>query len=234
MTDKQQHRDVADEQPSTPTTPQPLTQGGGLSGIAIRRPVFASMVMTGLVVLGLFGFRRLAIDQFPQVDIPVVTVQTAYAGASAQRIEREVTRRFEEAFNPVEGVKTITSVSLEGVSQVVVEFELGRDVDVAAQDLRAKIEGIRRDLPTTIDPPVLQKLDPSSEPIMSLALRSESMPIVELTSLADLDIRKRLESVRGVGEVRLAGGLKREVRVYVDPVRMQAVGVSMSDVRKAL
>ncbi|MBC8087016.1 MAG: efflux RND transporter permease subunit [Phycisphaerae bacterium] len=143
-------------------------------------------------------------------------------------------RRLEEAFNPVEGVKTITSVSLEGVSQVVVEFELGRDVDVAAQDLRAKIEGIRRNLPTAIDPPVLQKLDPASEPIMSLALRSETTPIVELTTLADLDIRKRLESVRGVGEVRLAGGLKREVRVYIDRARMQSLGVSMEDVRKAL
>lgn len=216
------------------TAEHPIIVGGGLSGIAIRRPVFATMVMIGLVVLGIFGFKRLAIDQFPQVDIPVVTVQTTYPGASAQSIEREVTRRLEEAFNPVEGVKTITSVSLEGVSQVVVEFELGRDVDVAAQDLRAKIEGIRRNLPAAIDPPVLQKLDPASEPIMSLAMRSETTPIVELTSMADLDIRKRLESVRGVGEVRLAGGLKREVRIYIDPAKMQSLGVSMDDVRKAL
>ena len=220
--------------PSQKTGEHPIVEGGGLSGIAIRRPVFASMVMVGLVVLGLFGFRRLAIDQFPDVDIPVVTVQTTYAGASAQSIEREVTRRLEEAFNPVEGVKTITSVSLEGVSQVVVEFEIGRNVDVAAQDLRSKIEIIRRDLPDAIDPPVLQKLDPASEPIMSLAMRSASMPIVELTTLADLDIRKRLEGVRGVGEVRLAGGLKREVRVFIDPTKMQALGVSMEDVSNAL
>src|SRR4051812_30326994 len=98
------------------------TNMGGLSGVSIRRPVFTTMMMVGLVVLGLFGYRRLPIDQFPNVDIPIVSVQTVYAGASSETVEREVTRRLEEAFNPVAGVKRITSVSLEGVSQVVVEF----------------------------------------------------------------------------------------------------------------
>src|SRR5918997_2909890 len=111
---------------------------GGLSGVSIRRPVFTTMIMVGLVVLGLFGYRRLAIDQFPDVDIPVVTVQTVYPGASAETIEREVTRRMEEVFNPVEGVDRITSISLEGVSQVIVEFDLGRDPDAASQDIRAR------------------------------------------------------------------------------------------------
>src|SRR5919107_5719308 len=111
---------------------------GGLSGLAIRRPVFTTMIMLGLIVLGIFGYRRLAIDQFPDVDIPVVTVQTIYPGASAEVVEREVTRRMEEAFNPVEGVDRITSISLEGVSQVIIEFDLGRDIDVAAQDVRTK------------------------------------------------------------------------------------------------
>src|SRR5690242_20211013 len=132
----------------------------GLSGLAIRRPVFATMLALGLVVLGIFGYRQLPIDQFPNVDIPVVTVQTTYPGASAETIEREVSRRMEEAFNPVQGVKHITSVSLEGVSQVIVEFDLGRDVDAAAQDIRAKIETIRRDLPEDIDPPIVEKFDP--------------------------------------------------------------------------
>ena len=148
------------------------SSGGGLSGLAIRRPVFTTMIMAGLIVLGIFGYRRLAIDQYPDVDIPVITVQTVYAGASAETIEREVSRRMEEAFNPVEGVDRITSVSLEGVSQVVVEFDLGRDVDVAAQDIRTKIETIRRELPDDIDPPLVQKLDPSAQPILSLALSS--------------------------------------------------------------
>ncbi|MDF1503392.1 efflux RND transporter permease subunit [Roseisolibacter sp. H3M3-2] len=209
-------------------------RGGGLSGLAIRRPVFTTMMMVLLVVLGIFGYRGLAIDQFPDVDLPVVTVQTVYPGASAETIEREVSRRMEEAFNPVEGVDRITSVSLEGVSQVVVEFDLGRDVDVAAQDVRTKIETIRRDLPEDIESPVVQKLDPGAAPILSLALSSETLPLVDLTTLADEDVRRALESVSGVGEVRLAGGLAREIRVNLLPGRLQALGVTVPEVMGAL
>jgi hydrophobic/amphiphilic exporter-1 (mainly G- bacteria), HAE1 family len=207
---------------------------GGLSGTAIRRPVFTAMVMLGLVVLGFFSFRRLPIDQFPDVDLPIVTVQTIYPGASPETIEREVTRRMEEAFNPVNGVDRITSITLEGVSQVMVEFDLGVSVDQAAQDLRDKIEAIRRDLPVDIEPPVVQKLDPSAQPIVSLALSSTTTPIPVLTVLADERIRRELESVQGVGEVRVTGGLEREVRVFLQPNRMQSVGVSVPDVMGAL
>lgn len=209
-------------------------QGGGLSGVAIRRPVFTTMIMVGLVVLGIFSFRRLAIDQFPDIDIPVVMVQTIYPGASPETMEREVTRRLEEAFNPVEGVDRITSTSMEGVSLVVVEFDLGREGDAAAQDIRAKIDAVRRDLPTDIEPPLVQKFDPAAMPILSLALSSETMPVVEQTMLADETIRRALESVPGVGEVRISGGMKREVRVYLQPDRMQAVGITVPEVLGAL
>ncbi len=207
---------------------------GGLSAVAIRRPVFTAMLMLGLVVLGFFSFRRLPIDQFPDVDIPVVTVQTVYPGASAESIEREVTRRMEEAFNPVNGVDRITSVTLEGVSQVIVEFDLGVSVDQAAQDLRDKIEAIRRDLPADIEAPVVQKLDPAAAPIVSLALISSTVPIPRLTVIADEVIRRQLESVQGVGEVRLTGGLEREVRVFLEPAKLQSVGVSVPEVMAAL
>src|ERR1041384_8358839 len=198
--------------------------GGGLSGVAIRRPVFTTMMMVGLVVLGIFGYRRLPIDQFPEVDIPVVTVQTVYPGASPETIEREVTKRLEEAFNPVEGVDKITSISLEGVSQVIVEFDLERDGDQGAQDIRAKIDAVRRQLPEGIEQPVVQKFDPSAQPIISLALSSTRTPIAELTTLADETIRRQLESVSGVGQVQIAGGLAREVRVFIPPDRMRATG----------
>ncbi|MES2523963.1 MAG: efflux RND transporter permease subunit [Gemmatimonadota bacterium] len=207
---------------------------GGLSGLAIRRPVFTAMVMLGLIVLGLFSYRRLSIDQFPSVDIPVVVVQTTYPGASAETIEREVTERMEQAFNPIEGVDRITSQSLEGVSLVTVEFDLNRNSDVASQDIRSKIEGIRRDLPVAIDPPIVQKFDPAAQPIISLALSSETTPLPRLTSLADEDIRRALETVRGVGEVRLAGGLEREIRVFLQPDRMRALGVSVAEINGAL
>ncbi len=216
------------------TTPGTEKQGSGLSGVAIRRPIFTTMLMLGLVVLGIFSFRKLSIDQFPDVDIPVVSVQTTYPGASAETIEREVTERMEQAFNPIEGVDRITSISLEGVSQVIVEFDLSRSSDLGAQDLRAKIEAIRRELPTDIDPPIVQKFDPSALPIISLALSSDQTPLVQLTSLADEDIRRALETVRGVGEVRLAGGLELEIRVHLLPERLQALGVSVAEVSAAL
>ncbi|HEX7048742.1 MAG TPA: efflux RND transporter permease subunit [Longimicrobiales bacterium] len=210
------------------------SSGGGLSGIAIRRPIFTAMVMLGLIVLGLFSFRRLPIDQFPEVDIPVVVVQTVYPGASPETIEREVTRPLEEAFNPVEGVDRITSVSLEGMSQIIVEFELERDGDQAAQDIRAKIDAIRRELPLDIEAPVVQKFDPAAQPILSLALASDELSIAELTTLADETVRRRLEAVSGVGNVQLAGGLLREIRIFLDPQQMRALGVSTSQVMAAL
>jgi HAE1 family hydrophobic/amphiphilic exporter-1 len=220
--------------PAPPAAAPEAGVGGGLSGVAIRRPIFTLMIMVGLIVLGIFSYRKLSIDQYPSVDIPVVTVQTTYPGASAETIEREVTERMEQAFNPIEGVDRITSVSLEGVSQVVVEFELSRSADLGAQDIRSKIEAIRRDLPTAIDPPVVQKFDPAAQPIISLALSSESMPLPRLTALADEDLRRELESVRGVGEVRIAGGLEQEIRVYLQPDRLRALGVSVSEVMGAL
>jgi HAE1 family hydrophobic/amphiphilic exporter-1 len=208
--------------------------GGGLSGVAIRRPIFTTMLMVGLIVLGLFSYRRLAIDQFPAIDLPIVTVQTTFPGASAEGVEREVTRRLEEAFNPVQGVRSITSVSLEGVSQVIVEFELGREVDDAAQDLRSKLEGIRRNLPEDIDPPIVQKLDPAAQPIISLALSSSTLAPVQLTTLADETIRRRLEAVPGVGDVQVSGGAEREVRVNLRPDRLQALGITVPEVTAAL
>jgi len=208
--------------------------GGGLSGVAIRRPVFTSMMMLALIVLGFFSLRRLPIDQFPDVDIPVVVVQTVYQGASPETVEREVTKRLEEAFNPVEGVDRITSTSLEGVSQIIVEFDLGRDGDQAAQDIRSKIDVVRRQLPDAIETPVVQKWDPAAEPIISLALSSRTMGVPELTRLADEQVRKRVEAVNGVGSVQLAGGLKREVRIYLDPAQLQAHGVSAPEVIAAL
>ena len=208
--------------------------GGGLSGVAIRRPVFTSMLMLALIVLGFFSFRRLPIDQFPDIDIPIVVVQTVYPGASPETVEREVTRRLEEAFNPVQGVDGITSISLEGVSQIIVEFDLGRDGDVAAQDIRTKIDVIRRTLPADIESPVVQKWDPAAQPIASLALSSTSMGVPELTRYADEVVRRRIESVDGVGNVTLAGGLEREVRIYLDPGQLQAFGVSINEVLGAL
>jgi HAE1 family hydrophobic/amphiphilic exporter-1 len=208
--------------------------GGGLSGVAIRRPVFTGMMMMALVVLGVFSFRRLPIDLFPEIDIPVVAIQTIYPGASPETIEREVTQRLEEAFNPVQGVDRITSTTLEGASQIIIEFELDRDVDQAAQDVRDKIAAVRRELPADIEEPLVLKFDIAAQPIISLTLSSSTMPIADLTALADETVRRRLEGVTGVGQAQIAGGQEREIRVNLVPDWMQARGVSVTDVMGAL
>ena len=220
--------------PAVDETAEDASRYSGLSGIAIRRPVFTSMVMLGLVVLGLFALRGLPIDQFPDIEIPVVTVTTVYPGASPETIEREVSERMEQAFNPVQGVDGITSISLEGVSQIIVEFDLDRDADDAANDVRAKIATVRAELPADIEEPLVQTFDPAAQPIVSLAVSSSETPIQDLTSLADEDLRRTLEAVPGVGEVQLAGGLAREIRVDVDPERLQSQGVSVNEVIGAL
>ncbi len=206
----------------------------GLSGLAIGRPVFTTMVMLLLVTLGIFSYRKLAVDQFPDVSFPIVMVQSVYPGASAEVVEREVTRRLEEAFNPVRGVKKVTSTTLEGVSQIVVEFDLGRSTDAASADIRSKIDGIRATLPEELEAPVVMTFDPSAQAIFSLALNSTMLTPVELTTLAEETVARRLETVAGVGEVRVSGGTAREVKVYLNPVRMAALGVTVPEVLGAL
>ena len=143
-----------------------------LSDLSIKRPVFAGVLMLALVTLGLFSFKQLAIDQFPNVDIPVVTVVTKFPGASPESVEREVTKRIEDAVNPIAGVKHVTSVSYEGFSNVIVEFQLEVKINEASQDARSKIGAIRGDLPKGIEEPIIQKFDLAGLPIISLAVRS--------------------------------------------------------------
>ena len=222
------HKDKSEDRASA------FREATGLVGVAIRQPVFTTMIMLGLVVLGAFSFGGLGIDEYPDVSIPVVSIQTVYTGASTESVEREVTKRIEEAVNPTRGVDKLTSISLEGVSAITVEFKLGTDIDAATADVRSKIEQIRNDLPASIDPPVVQQFDPASRPIVSLALASESLSVGALTTLADGDIRRTLEGVDGVGRVQIAGGLEREVHVLLDPKAMEALSVTANDVMGAL
>ena len=211
-----------------------LREATGLVGVAIRQPVFTTMIMLGLVVLGAFSFGGLGIDEYPDVSIPVVTIETRYSGASTESVERDVTKKIEEAVNPTSGVDKITSISLEGVSAITVEFELGTDIDAATADVRSKIEQIRNELPSDIDAPIVQQYDPAAQPVVSLALSSETMSVGALTTLADGNIRRALEGVNGVGRVQIAGGLEREVHVLLDPKAMEALKVTAKDVMGAL
>ncbi len=201
-----------------------------LSDLSIRRPVFALVLMLILVALGLFSYRRLSVDMYPDVDIPIVSVVTLYKGASPETVEREVTKRIEEAVNPISGVRHVMSVSRESVSTVVVEFNLEVNVDDAAQDVRAKISGIRRDLPASLEEPVVQKLDFAGMPVVSLAAKSNGMSYHELSDLVEKKIKRRIESLFGVGKVELVGLMKREVRVDIDPMKLEALGMGVDQV----
>ncbi len=201
-----------------------------LSNLSIKRPVFASVLMLALVTLGLFSYRRLAIDMMPDVEIPVLSIITEYPGASPETVEREVTKRIEEAVNPISGVKHVSSISREGLSSVIVEFALEVKINEASQEARAKINAVRNELPETMKEPVIQKLDIGGFPIVSLAVRSTVLSPRELTTLADRKVKRRLENIAGVGKVKLVGSSKREVSVNVDPARIESMGMGVDEV----
>src|SRR6266545_7387399 len=176
-----------------------------LSDLSIKQPVFATMLTVTLVTLGIFSYRQLAVDQFPDVEIPVLTVQTIYISASPETVEREVTKRMEEALNTISGVRHISSSTTEGLSAIVVEFRLGVRINNAQQDAQAKINAIRADFPKDMKEPVIQRIDFNAMPIVSIAVESPTADIKVLSSMAEKLIKKRFETVTGVGQVTLVG-----------------------------
>jgi HAE1 family hydrophobic/amphiphilic exporter-1 len=201
-----------------------------LSDLSIRRPIFAAVMMLALVTLGAFSYKRLAVDMFPDVEIPVVTIVTKFPGASPESVEREVSKRIEEAVNPIAGVKKVLSISRESVSTVLVQFQLEVKVNDGAQEARAKIAAIRGELPDGIEEPILQKLDFAAAPIVSLAVRSDTLPPKDLTSLVEKKVRRRFENLPGVGKVDLVGASRREVNVDLDQARLEALGMGVDEV----
>ena len=201
-----------------------------LSNLSIKRPVSATVAMLALVTLGTASYRRLAIDLYPNVEIPVISIITILPGGSPETVERDVSKRIEEAVNPIAGVRHIGSTSREGVSQVVVEFQLEVNIDRVVQDARTKIAAIRGDLPATIEDPVIEKIDIGGIPIVSLAVRSTSLSPRDLTALVETKVQRRLENVLGVGKVDLIGPVTREVSVEVQPDRLDALGMGVDEV----
>ena len=201
-----------------------------LSNLSIKRPVFATVMMLALVTLGLFSYRRLAIDLMPDVEIPVLSIITVFPGASPETVEREVTKRIEEAVNPIPGVKHVMSTSREGLSSVVVEFNLEVKINEASSDARAKINGITNEMPAGIQEPVIQKLDFAAMPIVSLAVRSDTLSARDLTTLVDRKVKRRLENIPGVGKAKMVGDSTREVAVELDPSKLQALGMGVDEI----
>src|SRR5690348_12162433 len=192
------------------------------------------MLAVSLVTLGIYSYKQLAIDQFPDVEIPVLTVQTQYLGASPETVEREVTKRIEEALNTISGVRHIESITTEGLSSVAVEFHLGVKIANAQQDAQAKINAIRADFPKDIKEPVIQRIDFNAAPIVSVAVESASADIKVLSSVAEKVIKKRIETVSGVGQVTLVGLARREIQVFLDRDKVKSYGLTYAQVAGAL
>jgi hydrophobic/amphiphilic exporter-1 (mainly G- bacteria), HAE1 family len=205
-----------------------------LSDISIRRPVFATMMMVTLVVLGIVAYQRLSLDEYPDVTYPVIIVQTSYPGTSPEVMERQISRPIEQAVNTVQGIYEVSSTSLEGISIVRLQFNLGADVKGAQQDVQAKVSGIRRQLPPDVDEPIVRHFDPNDSPIISIAAQSTERPLREITDMADETIVTRLQAVPGVGAVNRTGGSERVIRVQVDPAALNSYRVSPQQVMQAL
>jgi len=204
--------------------------------VSIGNPVMATMVMLAFVVLGLFSYQRLAVDQFPNIDFPTVVVQMDYPGASPEIVESEVTKKIEEAVNTVAGINSLYSRSYEGTAVVIVEFNLDVDGRKAADDVREKVALIRPNLRDEVKEPRISRFDPASQPIFNVAVLSadgQRSP-QELTTWATQVLQKRLENVRGVGAVSVIGGVEREINVYVRPAALDALGLSVDQVVAAV
>lgn len=209
--------------------------------VSLKNPVFATMVMLAIVVLGLFSYQRLQVDQFPNIDFPVVVVTTEYPGASPEIVESEVTKKVEEGVNSIAGINNLTSRTYLGQSVVIIEFQLQIDGRKAAEDVREKVASIRPNFRTEVKEPRVLRFDPASKAVWSLAVLPEAGPDgrqgmspVELTNWADQVLKKRLENVRGVGSVSLVGGTKREINLYLNPAAMESFGVTADQVATAV
>jgi HAE1 family hydrophobic/amphiphilic exporter-1 len=204
-----------------------------LAEVCVRRPVFASMLIAAIVVVGGVSFTQLGVDRYPRIETPVVSVTTSNPGATPESIEKEITDRIEAAVNTVAGIDELRSTSTEGQSRVTITFDLSKNPDVAAQEVRAKVDPVIRNLPETADPPVVQKQDPDSMPIVMYSI-SAPLPAVELTSFLEQNVQKRVESVNGVGEVILFGARRRQIQIKFDPDRLNGYQLATSDVAAAL
>ncbi|HEU4594356.1 MAG TPA: efflux RND transporter permease subunit [Pyrinomonadaceae bacterium] len=204
-----------------------------LAEICVRRPVFATMIILSLTVVGVFSFFSLGVDLFPKIDFPTITISVVNPGASPREIETEITDKVEAAVNTISGIDELRSTSVEGVSQVFVQFLLDKDADVAAQEIRDKVDLIRGDLPETAEDPVILKLDTDAAPVLRVAV-SANKPLREVTDIADKDIKERVESINGVGSVAIVGGSTREIHVWIDPDKMRAFNVTVPEVVAAI
>jgi len=204
-----------------------------LAEVCVKRPVFATMLILSLVVVGAFSFFSLGVDLFPKIDFPTITITVINPGASPQEIETEVTEKIEEAVNTISGIDELRSTSIEGISQVFVQFVLEKDVNIAAQEVENRVQTVIPKLPDTAKQPTVQKLDTDAAPILRIAV-SAPTSLRDVTEVAKTQVKERIESVNGVGQVTIIGGRDRQINVWIDPDKMRSYNVTAAEITNAL
>src|SRR6184192_4486622 len=205
-----------------------------LSETSIRRPVLASMISAALVLFGVIGYTRLSVRELPDIDPPIISVSTTLPGANAQVVETAVTDVLEEELSTIQGLRTLSSSSSEENSQIILEFNLDRPVDVAAQDVRDKVSRVRGRLPQDILEPVIAKQEADAQPFIYLALSGANYDLMQLSDVADRMVKTRLQSLPGVGSAQIFGERRYAMRVWVKPDQLSARALTVQDVESAI
>ena len=205
-----------------------------LTRISVNQPVFATMVMVAIFVIGLFSYQRLPVEELPEVDFPIVAIVTSYPGATPEAVESDVIKPIEDGVSTLSGIDAITSTARTGSAMVLIQFELEIDSSIAAQDVRDRIAQIQGSLPDNADDPQILRFDPSEMPIISIGITSDRYDTGVLTALAEDELATRLSNIAGVGRASVVGGLPREVHVLIDPDRQSALGIGASEIAAAL
>lgn len=204
-----------------------------LSDLSIKRPVFISMIMMALAIFGFIAFKEVGVDLFPRIEFPVITVLSSLPGADPETVERTVTEPIEEALSSISSIKNLNSTSTEGISQVAIEFEIGKNSDIAYQEIQAKIGSVRRQLPDDLQEIVIEKFDIDSAPIMTVVV-SGNIPIQKLSEITDKQIKDRLQQVSGVGQIKILGKQERNIWIYLDPYKLKGLNLTVQEVTQAL
>lgn len=204
------------------------------SELSIRRPVLATVLVLIIIIFGIIGYSSLAVREFPNVDNPIITVSVSYPGANAEVIENQITEPLEQNINGIPGIRSLMSSSSQGMSRITVEFELSVDMETAANDVRDKVSRAQRYLPRDADPPTVAKADADADPIMQVTVGSPTRSLLELSEIADLTVKERLQTIENVSAVEIWGENRYAMRLWLDPVRMAAYRITPMDVKNAL
>jgi Cation/multidrug efflux pump len=205
-----------------------------ISELSIKRPVLATVFVLIILLLGLIGYTYLGVREYPNIDNPIISVDVSYPGANAEIIENQITEPLEQNINGIPGIRSLTSSSSQGSCRITVEFELSVDLETAANDVRDKVSRAQRYLPRDCDPPTVSKADADANPIIQISIQSEKRSLLELSEIAELTVKERLQTIPNVSAVEIWGQNRYSMRLWLDPVKMASYGITPMDVKSAV